>query len=140
MNITFYVIADLSDDKRLNTVCRLIEKAYLQKHQVWVQAGSKAEAEQLDELLWGFKPDSFVPHHLVGEGPNPPPPVRIAWQNIRPEARDVLINLSAEIPPRPQQFQRILEIVGGDESRREAARAHWRWYKQNGYAISSHNL
>ena len=61
-------------------------------------------------------------------------------QQIPAEARDVLINLSADAPETPNRFRRIIEIVGGDEPMREAARNHWRQYKQQGYPVTSHNL
>lgn len=140
MEITFYVLADSDPGKRLTTACRIIEKAFHQKHSIYVHAASRAEAEALDELLWSFRPDSFVPHHLVGDGPVPPPPVRIGWDRIPDGAGDLLVNLHAEAPERPQRFRRIVEIVGGDEAMREAARSHWRQYKQQGYAVTSHNL
>lgn len=140
MEITFYVLADTDPGKRLTTACRIIEKAFLAKHQVYVQAGSRTEAEQLDELLWNFKADSFIPHHLVGEGPTPPPPVRIGWTGIPPEARDLVVNLGQEAVPDPRRFRRLVEIVGGEEPLREAARQHWRQYKQQGYAVTAHNL
>lgn len=140
MEITFYVLADTDPGKRLTTACRIIEKAFQQKHSIFVQAGSRTEAEQLDELLWNFRPDSFIPHHLVGEGPTPPPPVRIGWAGIPPEARDLVVNLGLEAVPDPRRFRRLIEIVGGDETLREPARQHWRQYKQQGYAVTAHNL
>jgi DNA polymerase-3 subunit chi len=140
VEITFYVLADTDPGKRLTTACRIIEKAYQQKHSIYVHAASRQEAEQLDELLWSFRADAFIPHHLVGEGPTPPPPVRIGWERIPPEASDLLVNLHADAPPEPKRFRRIVEIVGGEEPMREAARQHWRQYKQQGYAVASHNL
>lgn len=140
MEITFYVLPDTDPGKRLHTACRIIDKAFQQKHSIYVHARNQAEAEQLDELLWTFRAESFIPHHLVGDGPTPPPPVRIGWQQIPAEARDVLINLHADAPAKPAQFRRIVEIVGGDEPMREAARTHWRQYKQQGYPVQSHNL
>lgn len=140
MEITFYVLADTDPGKRLATACRVVEKAFQARHNVFVLAASQAEAEQLDELLWTFRAESFVPHHLVGEGPTPPPPVRIGWGAIPPESSDLLVNLGPGMPPQPRRFRRIIEIVGGDEAMREAARLHWRQYKQQGYAVTSHNL
>lgn len=140
MEITFYVLADTDPGRRLHTACRLIEKAFQQKHQIYVQAGSRAEAEQIDELLWNFKPESFIPHHLVDEGPTPPPPVRIGWTGIPPEARDLVVNLGRDAVPDPRRFRRLIEIVGGDETLREPARQHWRQYKQQGYVVTAHNL
>lgn len=140
MEITFYALADTDPSKRLSTACRIIEKAFQQKHSIYVHAASQAEAGHLSDLLWNIRPESFVPHHLVGDGPTPPPPVRIGWQSIPSEVRDVLINLHPDAPANPPQFRRIIEIVGGDDAMREAARAHWRAYKQQGFAITSHTV
>lgn len=140
MEITFYVLADHDPAARLHTACRLIEKAFKHKHEVWVQAASRLEAEQLDELLWTFKAESFIPHHLLGDGPAPPPPVRIGWAGQAIEGRGILLNLSAEVPENFRRCQRILEIVGGDDAMREAARSHWRHYKQQGLQVDAHNL
>jgi DNA polymerase-3 subunit chi len=140
MEITFYALTDLDPGKRLQVACRVIEKAFLQKHSIYVHAASQTEAEALDELLWTFSPESFIPHHLVGEGPTPPPPVRIGWQEIPREANDLLVNLHADAPPDPRRFRRIIEIVGGDEALREPARQHWRLYKQQGYPVATHNV
>lgn len=133
MDITFYVVADTDPAQRLRTACRLVEKAFRQRHQVFVRAASRAEAEQLDELLWTFRAESFIPHHLVGEGPTPPPPVRIGWDGIPAESRDVLINLHAEAVPEPGRCRRLLEIVGGGEDLREPARRRWAHYKRQGF-------
>jgi DNA polymerase-3 subunit chi len=140
MEITFYVLTATDPATRLTTACRLIEKAFRSKHQVYVQARNKAEAEQLDELLWTFKAESFIPHHLVGDGPTPPPAVRIGHGPLAADARDLLVNLAAEVPAGFERFRRILEIVGGDEALREPARQHWRYYKQQGYSVSNHNI
>ena len=140
MEITFYVLANPDPDKRLAAACGIIEKAYQQKRHVYVHTRDQTEANQLDELLWTLRADSFIPHNLVGEGPTPPPPVRIGWQQIPREAGDLLVNLRAEALPDVRRFRRIVEIVGGDESLREAARQRWRQYKQQGYTVTSHNL
>ncbi len=130
MEITFYALTDTDPGKRLTTACRIIEKAFQQKHSIYVHAANKAEAEQLDELLWNFRPDSFVPHHLVGDGPTPPPPVRIGWQQIPPEASDVLINLHAEAPAQPhgeaEQVQEQPEFDHQGNAERMAPSIGWR--------------
>lgn len=140
MDVTFYVLASIDPQVRLLTACRLIEKAWRGKHQVYVQAASRAEAEALDEMLWAFKPESFIPHHLVGDGPTPPPAVRLGHGPLAADARDLLLNLADDIPSGFERFRRILEIVGGDDQQRGPARQHWRFYKQQGYPVQSHNL
>ncbi|WP_022956649.1 DNA polymerase III subunit chi [Perlucidibaca piscinae] len=141
VEITFYVLPpDAPLTARLGTACRLVDKAWQQNRQVLIQTASRAEAETLDEQLWSFRPESFVPHHLVGEGPTPPPPVRIGWEALPAESRDILINLGADIPDGFQRFQRVIEIVAGSDAEREAARTHWKAYRKLGYQVQAHEL
>lgn len=142
MEITFYVLAaDAPLSARLNTACRLVDKAWQQNRKVLVQAGGRAEAEAVDELLWSFRAESFIPHHLVGDGPTPPPPVRIGWEDSLPgDSRDILINLGAGIPAGFERFQRVIEIVAGTDAEREQARDHWREYRRLGYTVQAHEL
>lgn len=141
LEITFYVLAaDAPLSARLTTACRLIDKAWQQNRKVLVQAGSRAEAEALDELLWSFRAEAFIPHHLVGEGPTPPPPVRIGWGDLPADSRDILINLGADIPAGFERFQRLIEIVAGTDAEREQARGHWKDYKRLGHVVQAHEL
>lgn len=141
MEITFYVLAaEAPLSARLTTACRLVDKAWQQNRKVLVRAASRTEAETLDEQLWAFRAESFIPHHLVGEGPTPPPPVRIGWEAPPADSRDILINLGADIPAGFERFQRVIEIVAGTDSEREQARNHWREYKRQGYAVQAHEL
>lgn len=141
MDITFYVLAAGAPlSARLTTACRLVDKAWQQNRKVLLQAASRSEAEALDEQLWAFRAEAFIPHHLVGEGPTPPPPVRIGWEALPGDSRDILINLGAEIPAGFDRFQRVIEIVAGTDSEREQARNHWREYKKRGYTVQAHEL
>lgn len=141
LEITFYVLgADSPLSARLGTACRLIDKAWQQNRKVLVQAASRSEAEAVDELLWSFRAESFIPHHLIGDGPTPPPPVRIGWERLPADSRDILINLGADIPAGFDRFQRIIEIVAGTHEEREQARAHWKEYKRLGHVVQAHEL
>jgi len=141
VEITFYVLAaDAPLSARLTTACRLADKAWQQNRKVLLRAASRAEAETLDEQLWAFRAESFVPHHLVGDGPTPPPPVRVGWDAPPADSRDILINLGADIPAGFERFQRVIEIVAGTNEEREQARQHWREYKRQGYAVQAHEL
>ena len=68
--IDFYLLQDVADNEekasqsKYALACRLIEKAYLRGHKVFVFCNNRQEAETLDELLWTFKEDSFIPHNL----------------------------------------------------------------------------
>lgn len=138
--VDFYLITDDTAQAPLLLCCRLLEKAYHQHHKVYVQAASQQEAEALDELLWTFKDECFIPHNLQGEGPKLPPPIQIGWQAPTPEWRDILISLKNGVEEYHRQFRRIIEIVRADEPSKAAKREDFRWYKHQQWPLQTHTL
>lgn len=135
--IDFYI---LSEGSRLQLACLLIDKAYKNQHRVYIHTENQQDAHQLDELLWTFRDESFIPHNLYGEGPEPAPPIQIGF-NLTPEKhRDILINLSPTIPEFFQQFNRVLELVANDAHEQEIARDRFRQYRSQGFEIKTHKL
>ena len=63
--VDFYVVSDASPEARLQVAARLTEKAQRQGHSLFINTSSESEAEALDELLWTFRPASFIPHQRV---------------------------------------------------------------------------
>lgn len=140
MRIDFYLLNDTNPQAMWLTTCRLLEKAYLRKHRVFVYCSNQEDAEYLDELLWTFKPNSFIPHHLQGEGPEPPPPIQIGYAEEPRGFTDILINLSETVPPFASRFQRIMEIVSADESAKAISREHFRQYRNMGITPQTHTI
>jgi DNA polymerase III subunit chi len=138
--IDFYILPESGAAAELQFACRLIEKAYKQKHRVYIHTETKVMAHQLDEMLWTFRDDSFLPHHLYGEGPDPAPPIQIGFDAVPEKHRDILINLSNQTPSFYAQFQRLLEIVAHDSTAQEAARERYRQYRAQHYEITTHKL
>ncbi|MDR3492810.1 MAG: DNA polymerase III subunit chi [Gammaproteobacteria bacterium] len=138
--IDFYIIEDKDANARLQLACRLVEKAYKNKHRIYIHTDDEAEAYQLDELLWTYREDSFLPHNLYGDGPDSAPPIQIGF-NVTPEKqRDILVNLSKQVPEFYLQFNRVLEIVPNEADRQEIAREHYRFYKSQGHDLTTHKL
>lgn len=138
--IDFYLLTDTEADAGWLYACRLLEKAWLKNHRVFVFCNDQQEAEKLDELLWTFKPDSFIPHHLQGEGPEPPPPIQIGYGEQPRGFNDILLNMAQQIPAFYNRFARIMEIVPAEEEARQTSREHFKFYKQQGIAVHTHPL
>ena len=81
-----------------------------------------------------------VPHHIQGEGPEPPPPVQIGFGAEPRGFSDIMVNLSGKIPDFSQRFQRIIEIVINNEAQKEKSRNHYREYRRRQYEIHTHNI
>ena len=140
IRIDFYLIPEAREKARLHFVCRLIEKAYKLRHRIYIHVDNQSEAHALDELLWTYRDDSFLPHHLAGEGPEPAPPIQIGFQTPPAKQRDILINLSQSIPDFYTQFTRILEFVTTDPVVQATAREHYKLYRAKGHTINTHQL
>jgi DNA polymerase III subunit chi len=138
--IDFYILADTLMNARLQLACRLIEKAYQQKHQVYIQMQNQAEAEYFDRFLWTYRDDSFIPHNLYGDPQNPRPPIQIGFDQTPEDHRDILINLSDDVPSFYQPFSRILEIILNDPAGQSRARDRYRFYRDLSYEINTHKL
>jgi DNA polymerase-3 subunit chi len=134
--IDFYThVAD-----RLAVAARIVAKAYATRGSVRVLTPDRATTDALDRLLWLQTALSFLPHCrmdsvLAGETP--------IWIDEVPEHNGpcaVLVNLNRDPPPFFSRFERLAEIVGKDEADAAAGRERFRFYRERGYELRTHNL
>ncbi|MFK5984695.1 MAG: DNA polymerase III subunit chi [Pseudomonadota bacterium] len=159
--IDFYILAQDSHRSVEQLTCQLTEKAYKQNNFIYIQTQSVEQANNLDELLWKFKANSFIPHkNMVNQTSglteqqidNFAYPILIntaeflakealATGEYNPENKaELLINLSDKTNDFFSSFQRLVEIVSKNEQSKQAARIRFRFYKDRGYEISTHNV
>ena len=118
-------------------VCQLCQKAYDNNQMTLLLTDGPQQTQLLDQRLWTYRDDSFLPHDS-DEGDNPATPI-LVHDNPDPRGdRQLLINLSAEVPPYFAQFERVIELVTDDN--RQQARAHYSFYKERGYPLNHVNL
>lgn len=138
--VDFYIIDAKDLNGRDHFMCRLINKAYLKKHQVLVLCKDQNSANRIDEALWTYDDESFVPHNLITEGPKYPPPIQISSGEVPTQHRDILVNLTGVFPEQVKQFKRVIEIVYQDEAVRVNSRELFKSYRQAGFKVNTHNL
>ena len=136
----FYLLDATTPQAGWQFGCRLLDKIYQQKQQALVLCQDKFTAEHIDELLWTYKDDSFVPHNLVGEGPSTPPPIQIAWENIPNHHRNNLVLLTPQLPEEHSRFRRLLLILHNDEEIRNQARDLYKQLKNEGAELHMHEV
>ena len=125
------------------TACRIAEKAWRQGHRVHLHVDSPESARRLDDLLWTWRDESFVPHSVCGAGEaaaEAAAPVTIGWGTPPDFAADVLLNLDSRVPEGFERFARIGELVGGAEPARSAGRERFRRYRAHGCDLRTHQL
>ena len=141
--VDFYVIEPDSDDARLRLACRIVDKATETDQNVFIYATSDVDARKLDELLWTFSQGSFIPHRVVREGADAAPvePVVIGL-NRAPlgERWDLMINLATDVPEFFSRYRRVAEVVDGNAARRAQSRDRFRFYRDRGYTLNTHQV
>jgi DNA polymerase-3 subunit chi len=134
--IDFYQID--SDEEPLAFTCRLVEKIYRQGHRVYVHTAGDDQTRALDDLLWSFRPDRFIPHSPCDADDDAP--IRIGHDHEPTDHQEVLVNLSGRVPEFFSRFDRVAEVVPLDESARNDARANYKFYKDRGYPLHYHEM
>lgn len=137
--VDFYVLP-ANGMSREQLACRLTEKAWNKQHHIYIHTGSVQEAQRIDDLLWTFNQDSFLPHNLVTDAASVTAPIRIGYEEAPDMECDVLINLSHEVPAFFSRFMRIAELVDQNKNTRNQARERFRFYRERGYPLDSHEL
>jgi DNA polymerase-3 subunit chi len=118
-------------------VCQLCQKAFDNKQRTLLLTRDEQQSRQLDQRLWTWRDDSFLPHDCE-EVEGLVTPILI-HDNPEPRGdRQILINLSASVPEFFAQFERVFELV--TEDNRAQARQHYSYYKERGYPLRHVNL
>jgi len=136
----FYLIAkDRFKAEPLRLVCELARKAYDANLWTLVLARDAAQAEELDELLWAFDDDAYIPHQIAGtDDEDELAPVLIAAPETDAPLRPLVINLRDGAVD--GSFERVLEVVPADESARGPLRERWTQYKARGLEVNKHDM
>ena len=129
--IHFYLVSGASSECLHEEVCWLAENLYSQQLTAYVYTESSADCETLDNLLWTYKQESFIPHEIMGENAKAPILLGHLASQLIP-ASDIVVNLSGVIPPFYQQFRHTIELVYLSTTSREAARERYRTYQSQG--------
>ena len=53
---------------------------------------------------------------------------------------EVLINLAEEVPEFFSRYERVAEVVDANEVRRERSRERYRFYRDRGYKLNTHQV
>ena len=144
--VDFYILPETAAEARLTFACRLAGKAVRRELGVFVLTESEADASKLDTLLWTFAQNSFIPHRFAWNPETTPvaEPVIIGCKGRTGDnathAWNLMINLSGEVPDEFGRYERLAEVLDSDPTRREHGRERYRYYRDRGYELKTHQL
>ncbi|MCB1561859.1 MAG: DNA polymerase III subunit chi [Xanthomonadales bacterium] len=136
----FYLIQkDRFREQPLLLVCELAKRALAAQQPTLILTRDPQQAEELDELLWAFDEDAYLPHQIAGmDEDDAVTPLLVVVPGTETPMRPLVINLRDEAVS--GQFERVLEVVPADESARGPLRRRWQQYKAQGFELTKHDM
>jgi DNA polymerase-3 subunit chi len=105
----------------------LVEKSLERGWHVIVETGSEERAEVIDNLLWTYKDDSFLPHARAGGDADHLQPVLITTRPHNPNKADVRFFVDRAVPQSGEGYTRIVFMFSGhDPDAVTEARTAWK--------------
>jgi DNA polymerase-3 subunit chi len=136
----FYLVSGNNDDLRFHTVAKLVEKAWSEGHRTCVHCEDESQARQIDEILWAFRPDAFIPHRVLADNGTPcPEPVGIQWADPSPADWQTVIVLGARLPSCADRFERLALVANEDPDLLQQARKQYRQLEMLGIKPQVHD-
>jgi len=120
--------------------CRLIRKVRKAGQKAVVFCDDEAHLRRFDEALWTFAPLEFIPHAMGSDPLADRAPVLLTSRVADLPHHEVLVNLGSTLPQFFTRFERLVEVVGADPDDRAQARQRYRYYKDRGYPLVTHEV
>jgi len=116
----------------------LIEKSLERGWRVAVQASSNERLEALDQHLWTYRDDSFLPHGTDREGDPAAQPVLLTLEGDNRNAAQVRFLIDgAPMPADADSYRRVVMMFDGqDPEAVAAARERWTEAKSKGFDVT----
>jgi DNA polymerase-3 subunit chi len=114
---------------------QLVEKCLERGWRVVIQATSEERIAALDDHLWIYTDDSFVPHARDRDADAERDPVVLTLAGTNPNGAQVRFLVeNAALPDDAANYRRIVVLFdGNDEDALALARATWRTVRESGY-------
>ena len=116
----------------------LVERSLERGWQAAIQAVSEERLSALDDGLWTYTDESFLPHGTDREADAATQPVVLTLKDANPNAASIRFLVEgADLPPDAEDYARICVLFDGtDQDALLRAREQWRQAKAAGHTIA----
>ncbi|ABM18056.1 MULTISPECIES: DNA polymerase III subunit chi [Marinobacter] len=137
----FHILAQNTHAARNLHAAKLVDKAWQQGDRVCVLCDTEEQALELDDLLWNFTPEAFIPHSIAKAATTPCsdpvgillyPPAAVDW--------DTVIVLSSALPEDADQYRRLALVAHNDPAVLNQARGHYKQLRSLGIEARVHDM
>ncbi len=115
----------------------LLEKSLQRGWRVVVQTGSEERRDALDQYLWTYRDESFLPHGTdIGHHADRQP-VLLCVSDTNANGANVRFLVDGAEPPDPTGYDRLVFLFDGhDQHQLETARGHWQAFKDSEHQLT----
>lgn len=133
-DIRFYHLTRKTAEQALP---ELVSRAYAKGHRILVRCTDAEETQRLNDTLWTYNPESFLPHGTTRDGHPGQQPIFLTSGNDNPAGADVLMLMPGADSAGAEHFTLCCQLLNGaDEAQITAARGLWKTWKEAGHAIT----
>lgn len=138
--VDFYVLEREDTLSRLQFACRLAGKILALQQQLSILVEDQSAAEDINQLLWDYPPESFIPHGLESAEDKETQPVVISTTDEVPKPISICINLRRQSPTNHADLNRLVEVVCQNDGVLATTREKYKFYRQQDYPLQSHSI
>ncbi len=134
--ISFYLVGDANTPAGADAMLpMLLEKILQSGHKAVVRCPDAKRMERLDEYLWTYTAESFLPHGSKDGDNAAEQPIYLTTEDENPNGADILVQLSGAEASDFSSYARVLDVFEGSEPQKTAARKRWKDLKDKGYPL-----
>lgn len=127
----------LTESRLEDALPMLLERSLSRGWKVVVQTGSEERRDALDNHLWTYADDSFLPHATDREPMAEEQPVVLTTGGDNPNGASVRFLVDGAAPPLLDGYERAVILFDGhDEEQLAAARSHWKALKSADHQLT----
>lgn len=132
--VFFYHLTESTLDDALPM---LVERSLARNWHVVVQTGTEERRDALDNHLWTYSDESFLPHATDREALLEDQPVVLTTGEGNPNGAAIRFLVDGAEPPSLDAYERAVVIFDGhDQDQLDAARTRWKALKAAGHALT----
>ena len=110
IEVIFHHFENDDEKKQMNYVYRLVEKGYKKRFgQIYIHASNEEQAKLIDDQLWTFRQESFIPHSRL-EHKNQNVPISIGCDTFPDANFDVIVNLSDQAEDPHYDLRKFMKL------------------------------
>ncbi len=133
-DVRFYHLQKTSEAQALPQITL---KAWQAGHRVVIKCADEAQVEKLNDALWTFRADVFLPHGSAADGSAADQPVWLTTGDDNPNGSKTLVLSAGCTSNSVGTYDLCCAMLdGNDQTQVEAARGQWKQYKDAGHGVS----